>query len=203
MQQALNVLIMATVQDQADEHHRRFDYGSRGSEEAVRVLHHARLCAATDSNPIQRPEFESSNGETSPLARGMDYDKTGYIHSGEGWIRQTCRPQQGKRADWCRIVELRNSMDPTQNAGNQLKEVDEAAGNRNADELALVGYYTGAPAGITAELLGLHLREYWPKYSYDGKRCLRFWTCEEYVGELASATSGQPLSLQSSRRMSS
>ena len=44
-----------------------------------------------------------------------------------------------KENDWCRIVELRNSMDPTQNAGNQLKEVEETAGNRNADELALVG----------------------------------------------------------------
>ena len=33
---------------------------------------------------IQRPESESSNGEPSLLARGMDYDKIGYIHSGEG-----------------------------------------------------------------------------------------------------------------------
>ena len=60
-----------------------------------------------------------------------------------------------KEANWCRIVELSNSMDPTQKAGNQLKEVKVAAGNRNADELVLVGYYTSAPAGITAELLGL------------------------------------------------
>ena len=63
-----------------------------------------------------------------------------------------------KRADWCRIVELSNSMDPTQKAGNQLKEAKGAAGNRTADELVLVGYYTGAPAGITAELLGLRPR---------------------------------------------
>ena len=27
----MNVLIMATVQDQEEEHHRRFDYGSRGT----------------------------------------------------------------------------------------------------------------------------------------------------------------------------
>ena len=33
----MNVLIMATVQDQEEEHHRRFDYGSRGSEKAVSV----------------------------------------------------------------------------------------------------------------------------------------------------------------------
>ena len=80
-------------------------------------------------------------------------------------------------------MELSNSMDPTQKAGNQLKEVKGAAGNRNADELVLVGYYTGAPAGITAELLGLRPRAHWPKYSYYWKRCLLFGTCEECVGE--------------------
>ena len=74
-------------------------------------------------------------------------------------------------------------MDPTQKAGNQLKEVKGAAGNRNADELVLVGYYTGAPAGITAELLGLRPRAHWPKYSYYWKRCPLFGTCEECVGE--------------------
>ena len=174
---------MATVQDQADEHHRRFDYGSRGSEEAARVLHHDRLCAVTDSNPIQRPEFESSNGETSPLARGMDYDKTGYIHSGEGWIRQTCRPQQGKRANWRRKVELSNSMNPTQNSGNQFKELEEAAGNRNADAMELVGYYTGAPAGILQNCLGFAQGSIGQSIRTAGKRCLRFGTCEECVGE--------------------
>ena len=75
-------------------------------------------------------------------------------------------------------------MDPTQKAGNQLKEVKGAAGNRNADELVLVGYYTGAPAGITAELLGLRPRARWPKHSYYWKRSLLFETCEECVGEL-------------------
>ena len=36
-------------------------------------------------------------------------------------------------------MEFRNSMNPTQNAGNQLKVVEGTAGNRDADELALVG----------------------------------------------------------------
>ena len=38
---------------------------------------------------IQLPESESSNGKSSLLARGMDYYKIGYIHNGEGWVRQT------------------------------------------------------------------------------------------------------------------
>ena len=53
-------------------------------------------------------------------------------------MRQAWRTQQGEN-DWCRIVEFRNSMNPTQNAGNQLKVVEGTAGNRDADELALVG----------------------------------------------------------------
>ena len=32
---------------------------------------------------IQLPESESSNGESSLLARGMDYDRFGYIHNGK------------------------------------------------------------------------------------------------------------------------
>ena len=112
---------------------------------------------------IQLPESESSNGESSLLARGMDYDKIGYIHSGKGWVRQTCREHQEKRADWCRIVELSDFMAPTQKAGIQLKEAKGAAGSRNAYKLVLDGYYTGAPAGITAELLGLRPRAHWPK----------------------------------------
>ena len=50
-------------------------------------------------------------------------------------------------------------MDPIQDTGNQLKEVEGAEGNRNADELEVDGYYTGAPAGITAELLGKAMRQ--------------------------------------------
>ena len=65
----------------------------------------------------------------------MDYDKTWHIHSGK-MIRQACRTQQEEN-DWRRIVEFRNSMNPTQNAGNRLKVVEGTAGNRNADELAL------------------------------------------------------------------
>ena len=45
-------------------------------------------------------------------------------------------------------------MAPTQDTGNQLKEVEGSAGTRNADELEVDGYYTGDPAGITAELRG-------------------------------------------------
>ena len=74
-------------------------------------------------------------------------------------------------------------MDPTQDTGNQLKEVESAAGNRNADELEVDGYYTGAPAGITAELLGLRPREHWPEHSYCWKKCLPFVIYEECVGE--------------------
>ena len=33
---------------------------------------------------------------------------------------------------WRMILVLSNSMDPTQDTGNQLKEVESAAGNRNA-----------------------------------------------------------------------
>ena len=85
--------------------------------------------------------------------------------------------------EWRRVMELCNSMNPTQSSGNQFKEVGGAAGNRNAGEMELAWYYTGAPAGITAKLFGLRPRQCWPKYSYCWKRCLRFGTCEEYVGE--------------------
>ena len=123
--------------------------GCRASE----AHDHAQTPLDTTTIPIQRPEFGSSNGEPSPLARGMDYDKIGDIHKWRRMDTTYMSSTQGKRTDWCRIMELSNSMDPTQKAGNQLKEVKGAAGNRNADELVLVGYYTGAPAGITAELL--------------------------------------------------
>ena len=100
-------------------------------------------------------------------------------------------------------MELSNSMDPTQEAGNQLKEVKGAAGNKNANELVLVGYYTGAPAGITAELLGLRPRARWPKYSYYWRRSLLVETCEERVGELHLRYFSPALDLQPCRRMSS
>ena len=42
-------------------------------------------------------------------------------------------------ANWCRIIELSNSVDPTQRAGNRLKEVKVAEWDRNADELVWLG----------------------------------------------------------------
>ena len=50
--------------------------GCRASE----AHNHAQTPLATTTIPIRRPEFGSSNGEPSPLARGMDYDKIGDIH---------------------------------------------------------------------------------------------------------------------------
>ena len=44
-----------------------------------------------------------------------------------------------KEANWCRIIELSNSVDPTQRAGNRLKEVKVAAGKRNADGWCWLG----------------------------------------------------------------
>ena len=124
----------------------------------------------------------SSEEDQAIVPAEVEHDETGYIHNGEGWMRQTCRPQQGTRRSE-QVMELCNSMNPTQSSGNQFKEGGGAAGNRNAGEMELAWYYTGAPAGITAKLFGLRPRQCWPKYSYCWKRCLRFGTCEEYVGK--------------------
>ena len=132
---------------------------------------------------IQLPGSESSSGESSLLVQGMDYDKIGYVHSVEGWVRHTCREQQENIADWRRLEELSDSMHPAQRGCSQLKEARRAAGNRNANEPVLVEYYTGIrPAGITAELLGLRPGAHWPRCSYCWRRTLLFGTCEECVG---------------------
>ena len=63
-----------------------------------------------------------------------------------------------------------------------LMDVDGAAGNKNADELALAGHHTEAHAGIFADLLdfakGILARIFVPL-----ERCLLFGTCEGCVGE--------------------
>ena len=74
---------------------------------------HAQTPLDTTTIPIQRPEFGSSNGEPSPLARGMDYDKIGDIHKWRRMDTTYMSSTQGKRTDRCRIMELSNSMDPT------------------------------------------------------------------------------------------
>ena len=59
--------------------------------------------------------------------------------------------------------------------------VEGAAGNRNADELALAGHHTGAHAGIIADLLDF-AKGILAKIFVPLERCLRFGTCEG-VGE--------------------
>ena len=87
----------------------------------------------------------------------MDHDKTGHIHCGRGWLRQTCPSTARKRAVWCRTTVLSSFVAPTQHAGNQLRAYG-AAGGRNAGELVLVGHYTGACARSIAVLPGLRPR---------------------------------------------
>ena len=153
---------------------------------------------------IQLPGSESSSGESSLLVQGMDYDKIGYVHSVEGWVRHTCREQQENIADWRRLEKLSDSMHPAQRGCSQLKEARGTAGNRNADEPVLVEYYTGiCPAGITAELLGLHLRSIGQSIRTSGRGASVSGPAMSMSESLASATSGQPLNLQPSRRMSS
>ena len=104
----------------------------------------------------QPTESEAANGKSSLLVTMMDYDTIGYKHSGKRWVRQICRIQQEKLADWCRIEELSGSMDLTLKGGNQLKGARRAAWNRDADEIVLVKHYTGIrAAGRATELLGL------------------------------------------------
>ena len=73
-----------------------------------------------------------------------------------------------------------------------LMDVDGAAGNKNADELALAGHHAEAHAGIFTDLLDF-AKEILTKYSYQLERDLS--------ENLASATSGQPGNLQPSRRI--
>ena len=81
-----------------------------------------------------------------------------------------------------------------------LMDVDGAAGNKNADELALAGHHTEAHAGIFADLLDF-AREYWPKYSYHWRGASVLVPVRDVSENLASATSGQPWNLQPSRRI--
>ena len=149
------------------------------------------------------PEFESSSGEPSPLARGMDYDKTGYIHSGEGWIRQTCRPQQGKRANWRRKAELSTSMNPTQYL---------ATNSRNWKKQQGTGLQTRwSWLGTTQAFLQEYCRTVWA--SPKGILAKVFVLLERGASisgpvrsvseSLAYDTSGQPLDLRPHRRISS
>ena len=99
---------------------------------------------------IQLPESESSNGESSLLARGMDYDKIGYIHSGKGWVRQTCREHQEKRADWCRIVELSDFMAPHPEGWDPTQGSERSSREQECIQAGAGWVLHRRPAGITA-----------------------------------------------------
>ena len=73
-------------------------------------------------------------------------------------------PLHSPRASWRRILELSNSMDPTQDTGNQLKEVENAAGTRLQN---CSGFAQGSIGQVCVPL---------------GRGAL-FGTCEECVGE--------------------
>ena len=71
--------------------------------------------------------------------------------------------------------------EPHPECWQSLMDVEGAAGNRNADELALAGHHTGAHTGV--------LQICWTLSGNIGRvfvpldRCLRFGTCEGCVGE--------------------
>ena len=139
-----------------------------------------------DYGLIQRPNFESLSGVTRLGAFTVvedGYDRRA-AHMKEIGLVQDSGAQQ--------------FHGPHPECWQSLMDVDGAAGNKNADELASAGHHTEAHAGIFADLLDF-AREYWPKYSYHWRGASFLVPVRDVSENLASATSGQPWNLQPSR----
>ena len=106
----------------------------------------------------------------------------------------------GKRADWCRIVVLSSSMDPTQSAGNHSWTWMEQRGTRMQMSWRWLGTTQRLMQGYL-QICWTLPREYWPKYSYHWRGASFLVPVRDVSENLASATSGQPWNLQPSRRI--